>query len=84
MKLFTQKTTINEKDKENQIQFLKNLYSKLSSNPSMPDEQKRQILREAFLSTGLDLDDVLKTISNNYTMSRWSFEEWADKLGPKN
>lgn len=65
LKLFTQKPVIDE-EKEKKVQFLKNIYSALSSNTSMPDEQKQKILMGALLHTGLTKNEVIETISSQY------------------
>jgi hypothetical protein len=63
--LFTQKT-ISKEEKERRVQFLKNIYSAFSSNPSMSDIEKQKILLGALLSTGLTKNEVQETILNNY------------------
>ncbi|WP_133137742.1 hypothetical protein [Legionella rowbothamii] len=65
MKLFTQKP-INNEEKEKRVQFLKNIHSLLSSDPSMRSEEKQKILIGALLYTGLTKDEVQETISNKY------------------
>ncbi len=65
MKLFNQKP-IDKEEKEKRVQFLKNIHSLLSSDPSMPSEEKQKILIGALLHTGLTKDEVQETILNKY------------------
>ncbi|HAT7071654.1 TPA: hypothetical protein JAN90_02475 [Legionella pneumophila] len=71
LKLFTQKPAIDEEKeekekKEKKVQFLKNICSELSTNTSMPDEQKQKILEGALSHTGLTKNEVIETISSQY------------------
>jgi hypothetical protein len=66
MNLFEQKTAAKQ-DKEKRIQFVSNLYSVLSRDPSMTDEMKRKILIGSLLHTNLSAKEIQEDIANRYT-----------------
>ncbi|HHF0524755.1 TPA: hypothetical protein ACTUT5_001535 [Legionella anisa] len=66
MKLFDQKQDKKE-DKEKRIQFVHNVYSVLSRDPSMSEEMKRQVLIGSLLQTNLSAKEIQEDILKRYT-----------------
>lgn len=68
MKLFEQKSDTKE-DKEKRIQFMSNLYSVLSRDPSINNEMKQKILIGSLLHTNLSAKEIKEDIVNRYILS---------------
>ena len=72
MKLFDQKTDTKEESKEDKrkrIQFMHNVYSALSRDPSMSNEEKQKIVTGGLICMNLSAKEVLEDIENRYTSS---------------
>ncbi|KTD42904.1 hypothetical protein [Legionella parisiensis] len=65
MKLFDQKPDRKE-DKEKRIQFVSNIYSVLSRDPSISKEMKEKILIGSLLHTNLSAKEIQENIINRY------------------
>lgn len=68
MKLFEQKSDTKE-EKEKRIQFVLNIYSVLSCDPSISKEMKRKILIGSLLHTNLSAKEIQEDIVNGYIPS---------------
>ncbi|HHF7374906.1 hypothetical protein [Legionella bozemanae] len=68
MKFFEQKSDT-KKDKEKRIQFVLNLYSVLSRDPSINNEMKQKILIGSLLHTNLSVKEIKEDIVNGYIPS---------------
>lgn len=67
-KLFGQKLDKKE-DKEKRIQFVYNIYSVLSRDPSISNEMKQKILTGSLFYTNLSAKEIQEDIENRYTPS---------------
>ncbi|KTD72493.1 hypothetical protein [Legionella tucsonensis] len=67
-KLFEQKLDKKE-DKEKRIQFVYNIYSVLSRDPSISNEMKQKILTGSLFYTNLSAKEIQEDIENRYTPS---------------
>lgn len=68
MKFFEQKSDTKE-DKEKRIQFVLNLYSILSRDPSINNEMKQKTLIGSLLHTNLSAKEIKEDIVNGYIPS---------------
>ncbi|HHF7367716.1 TPA: hypothetical protein ACPSKY_002857 [Legionella bozemanae] len=66
MKFFEQKSDTKE---EKRIQFVLNLYSVLSRDPSINNEMKQKILIGSLLHTNLSAKEIKEDIVNGYIPS---------------
>lgn len=66
MKMFDKKTETIE-DKEKRLQFVSNIFSLISCDPSISEEMRQIILIGSLIQTNLSLKEIPKNIANYYT-----------------
>ena len=66
MNLFTPNKPQNKNDQQKKIQFIRNVYSALSHDPSMCEELKQRILIGTLSFIKLTPDEVQENIANQY------------------
>ncbi len=64
MRLFKQNNPENQNDREIKIQFVRNIYTAISTDRTMSPEIKQQILLGALIHAGLSAKDVIEEIQN--------------------